>query len=560
MSRGANIFNRKRASDRAKRRRLRWPSVAAASAILFLTLGLPNHPDGLALGALAILPLELPIIVGLLLLSARLDRAGMALRAATVAFLAVTTVLKVVDYGFFTALDRPFNLAFDMPLLHAGWRLLSGSSGVPVAAACVAAALISLLIMILLIWWATGVVVSASICGRQSAAAIAAGLTGFAGLAAASGLASGMTASLAYGHAGAALKAARAIAALEAEAAADPVTRLPADAFLARLDRRDVILAFVESYGRSTHDNPLYAATTRAALETVESDLRRRGLAMRSAWLTSPVNGGQSWLAHATLLSGLWIDSQGRYDALLASKRRTLISLAAAAGRRTVAVMPAITMPWPESAWFDYTKVYTAGDLGYHGQPFGWVTMPDQYTLSAFERLELARVERAPIFAEIALISSHTPWTPIPTLVPWEEVGDGTIFNVQAASGDSPETVWRDQARIRDQFRMAVDYSLRAIGSFAARHAGNPPLLIVLGDHQPPVFVSGSEAVRDVPIHIIGDPATVARLAGWGWTDGLLPSADAPVWRMDRFRDRFLDVFSTGTTAQGAFAWTGMGP
>jgi hypothetical protein len=529
-------------------------------AILFLALALPNHPDALTPGALAVLPLELPIIVALLLLSAPPGRSGTALRVATVAFLSVTTVLKVVDYSFFTAFDRPFNLAFDMPLLHAGWRLLSGSSGVPAAVACAAAALIALFIMILLIWWATGVVVSASICGRRPAAAIAVGLTGFAGLAAASGLASAMTVSFAYGHAGAVLKAARDIAALEAEAAADPVARLPADAFLARLGGRDVILAFVESYGRSTHDNPLYAATTHAALETVESDLRRRGLAMRSAWLTSPVVGGQSWLAHATMLSGLWIDSQGRYDALLASKRRTLISLAAAAGRRTVAVMPAITMPWPESAWFDYTEVYAAGDLGYRGHPFGWVTMPDQYTLSAFERLELVRTDRAPIFAGIALISSHTPWTPVPILVPWEQVGDGTIFNVQAASGDSPETVWRDQARIRDQFRMAVDYSLRTIGSFAARHAGNPPLLIVLGDHQPAVFVSGSEAVRDVPIHIIGDPATVARLARWGWTDGLLPSADAPVWRMDRFRDSFLEAFSTGTTAQGASAWTDMGP
>jgi hypothetical protein len=33
------------------------------------------------------------------------------------------------------------------------------------------------------------------------------------------------------------------------------------------------------------------------------------------------------------------------------------------------------------------------------------------------------------------------------------------------------------------------------------------------------------------------------RVAGWGWTDGLRPAADAPVWRMDAFRDRFLTAF-----------------
>ena len=56
---------------------------------------------------------------------------------------------------------------------------------------------------------------------------------------------------------------------------------------------------------------------------------------MRSAWLTSPIFGGQSWLAHATLLSGLAIDNQGRYRALLASPRRTLLHLAQGAGWRT---------------------------------------------------------------------------------------------------------------------------------------------------------------------------------------------------------------------------------
>ena len=33
------------------------------------------------------------------------------------------------------------------------------------------------------------------------------------------------------------------------------------------------------------------------------------GFAARSGWLTSPIQGGQSWLAHATLLAGLKIDT-----------------------------------------------------------------------------------------------------------------------------------------------------------------------------------------------------------------------------------------------------------
>jgi hypothetical protein len=30
----------------------------------------------------------------------------------------------------------------------------------------------------------------------------------------------------------------------------------------------------------------------------------------------------------------------------------------------------------------------------------------------------------------------------------------------------------------------------------------------------------------------------------WGWDAGFRPSSDAPVWRMDAFRDRFVAAFS----------------
>jgi hypothetical protein len=33
------------------------------------------------------------------------------------------------------------------------------------------------------------------------------------------------------------------------------------------------------------------------------------------------------------------------------------------------------------------------------------------------------------------------------------------------------------------------------------------------------------------------------RISGWGWQDGLKPGPQAPVSRMDTFRDRFLTAF-----------------
>ena len=65
--------------------------------------------------------------------------------------------------------------------------------------------------------------------------------------------------------------------------------------------------------------------------------------------------------------------------------------------------------------------------------------MPDQYTFAALQRLELEQPNRAPVMAEIDLVSSHTPWAPLPRLVDWSRVGDGSIFDPMPAQGESPE-------------------------------------------------------------------------------------------------------------------------
>ena len=68
--------------------------------------------------------------------------------------------------------------------------------------------------------------------------------------------------------------------------------------------------------------------------------LARAGFHARSGWMRSPTFGGISWLAHSTLQTGLWIDSQQRYDQVLSGDRFTLSRAFGNAGWRTVSDIP----------------------------------------------------------------------------------------------------------------------------------------------------------------------------------------------------------------------------
>jgi hypothetical protein len=525
--------------------------LVLAAVIIYLVLVQPNHPGAMTWRALTVFPLELPVILlGLAALGP--GRVSTVVRVLLVAALTIIAVLKTADFAAFTALSRGFNPVADLPLVDASVRLLAGTVGPLAAAGAVAGALAVVALLAALLWWATGVWARVDLSRRAAqlsgAAAVLAAGVAVAEIAEASrawdppGTIPGAAFTARVGIERVEL-AARTVAELRvfrAAAASDPFAE--AGPLLDGIDR-DVMVVFVESYGRTSIDTPYFAEVHRATLAEEEARLLGLGLAMRSGFLASPTRGGQSWLAHSTLANGLRIDDQTRYAAAIASGRDTLYHIAGRSGFRTAAVMPAITLDWPESATMGFETVLAAKDLGYKGKPFNWVTMPDQFTLAALDRLLRTGEDPRPLFVQVALVSSHAPWVPVPELIDWDSLGDGTVFNEVATSGDPPDVVWRDTDRVREQYRLSIDYSLRTVFDYAARHAADPPLMLVLGDHQAAGFVAMDER-PDVPVHLIGPPELVAQAAAWGWTPGLIPEDTVPVIPMDEMRDLFIRTFS----------------
>jgi len=282
-----------------------------------------------------------------------------------------------------------------------------------------------------------------------------------------------------------------------------------------------------------------------AVLTRGTGSLRAAGFSSRSAFLTSPTYAGISWLAHGTLQSGLWVDNQQRYDQLLRSDRLTLSAAFKRAGWRTVADVPSNGEDWPEGkAFYDYDTIYDRRNVGYVGPSFSYASMPDQYTLATFHDAELAAPHRAPVMAEIDLVSSHGPWAPLPRMVDWSAVGDGRIYDPMPGQGQTPHDLLGDTEKTKLAYGQSIEYSLTSLVSFVETFHDDNLVVVAVGDHQPAAVVSGPDASRDVPITIIAhDPAVMDRTTAWGWQPGMLPDPSAPVWRMDAFRDRFLTTF-----------------
>ncbi len=517
--------------------------VAASGLLLLAALALPVAPEQFGPAAFLRLPVE--ALAGVLLVLVLPPRPGRAVAATGGALIGLLAVLAALDLGFGATLGRPFDPVVDTPLLGDAGRFVAASTGPAVAVAlAVALGLVALAVPVL-----------CALAARCVAGAVQRHRTG-----AVRGLAAGavvwtvcalagthLVAGLPVASASAATLAARTAVGVPTtlreqqefaeQLAADPYAG--ADGLLGALQGKDVVVAFVESYGRTALESPRVTDV----LDAGTGRLAAAGYAARTGFFTSPVSGGSSWLAHDTLLSGLHVDDPARHRALVESDRLTLPRAFRDAGWRTVAVMPGTTGAWPEAEFFGHERVLDHAALDYRGPDLGWATIPDQYSLAEFERTQRGG---PPVFAEIALVSGHAPWPFTPPVLDWAAVGDGSVYAPIAPPADQRDAVWaKGPEAVRGAYDGAMAYTLETLVSYVEEFGDDELVLVVLGDHQPLPAVTGPDAGFDVPVSIVTrSPEVLDAVASWGWSDGLRPAADAPVWPMAALRDRFLATFS----------------
>ncbi|MFD8079483.1 sulfatase [Streptomyces sp. NPDC059718] len=533
-------------------RAVSWSLTVLAAALVLFAFLMPDQLSELTASRFLRVPAEPILLAALLLVLPPRPRRVVAVLSGVL--LALLVVLNCVDMGFYQTLRRPFYLLFDWSLFADGLSFLKDTAGATTAYGTLAGALLAVLALVVLMPLAI-VRLSKLMVRHSSVARRSTLVAGVVWMTCATlGLqVSGL--SMAAKDAGQRLRGQVAMVqqgladqkVFAKEVADDRFAKVPSDQLLSGLRGKDVIFTFIESYGRDAVENPAMAPDVDAVLGKGTRQLADAGFSARSGWLTSPVTGGGSWLAHTTFLSGLWVPDQQRYRYVSSSDRMTLTSAFKRTGDfRTVGMMPGVTRAWPESKFFGLDHVHDSRTMGYQGPKFGWSPVPDQYTLSAFERLEHGKASNQPMMSEVILTSSHNPWAPLPRTIGWDQVGDGSVYDTIVKEGKDRKEVWKDPRQVRQEYGKAIQYSLTNLIDFVTKYGNENTVLVFLGDHQPVSTVVGLNASRDVPVAIVAhDPKVLDQVSGWGWSDGLQPEHDAPVWRMDTFRDRFLTAFSS---------------
>ncbi len=325
-----------------------------AALLVLLALIVPDQitrlpPDNSVFTALVRIPIEAMAAIAVLLVLPERARRWLATMLGLI--LGLLTVLKIMDAAFFAVLARQFDPVLDWSLLPAGYGVVQDSIG-KTAAAGVAVGLIALAVaipalMALAMRRLSRLLAAHANVTRRTVFAFSCawlilaigGIQFVAGVpvAATSAIDLARDTTLNLPHD---LADKRTFA---REVAVDAFRDVPDNQLLTGLRGKDVILSFVESYGRDAVQNPEFDGQVLQQLRADDGKLTAAGFSARSGFLTSSTSGGNSWLAHSTLLSGLQIDNQQRYRSLVTTDRLTLTKAFSRAGFRTVGVEPGVT-------------------------------------------------------------------------------------------------------------------------------------------------------------------------------------------------------------------------
>jgi len=275
-------------------------------------------------------------------------------------------------------------------------------------------------------------------------------------------------------------------------------------------EKPDVYFFLVESYGAIIETHPRLRTAYRSILREFQNTVVPAGWQMVTHFSEAPVSGSGSWLSTASLLSGFRIANQATYDYLTASFTPPFVRFFRDNGYYSIILEPSSRsrpgLPLYNQYRFD--MVLSLKDLAFDGLPrFGWGLIPDQYSLFMAESRWLRSIT-GPVFLYFPMVSSHAPWTPA-TIPPFLSKAESHHDFLRAYQTETVCKVSNGQKSGRYQtpnflemYLESTRYEFQVIADFLRRHSPDTSLVVIMGDHQPPLITSDQDSYK-TPVHVL---------------------------------------------------------
>jgi hypothetical protein len=314
-----------------------------------------------------------------------------------------------------------------------------------------------------------------------------------------------------------------------------------------------IIVICIESYGSIVHRDPEYRSSIEDLLGSYEAALAEHGYQFASTFSEAPIFAGGSWLSYTSFTYGLRLDDLQLYDALFSHNHafhsyESLFHVLKRNGYSNVLLCPLGGIDARSIDWAMIERCFRSDinidfrSLDYRGRLVNYFGIlqryapPDQYSLNfAYERIREANV--APYFLFFCTLNSHLPWnSPAAAVSDWRDLNDAGF----QAAWSAPDA---DSAL---RYRGAIRYQLDYILQFLSSHADEDLLVVLFGDHQPPLLTR-ERMGKQTPVHVIAKHPVLMSIL---YEHGFVPTLNLADGRPRDFRhEGFLSLFLKGMQA-----------